>query len=138
MTAHVEDLLPARIVAAPHAALEVVVTLRYERADPFAVSVVFPAQSTLEGTDIVWVFARELLETGLRAAEGDGDVRLRPSGRDRTVIELHAPEATALVEFTTASLRRFLWHSYRLTPRGEEHLELDLDGELSELLGGVQ
>lgn len=138
MTALVEDLLPARIVAASHAATEVAVTLRYEQADPFAVSIVFPAQSTLEGTDIVWVFSRELLETGLRAAEGDGDVRLWPAGKDRTVVELHTPEATALVEFATVSLRRFLWHSYRLTPRGDEHLELDLDGELTELLGGVQ
>lgn len=138
MTALVEDLAQARILAAPYAARTARVTLRYTRDDPFALSLHFPSEVTYEGTDISWFFARELLEAGLRAPAGEGDVQLWPSGKDRTVVELHASEGTAMVEFATTTLRRFLWRSYRLTPQGEEHLNLHLDEELAELLGGVQ
>lgn len=138
MTALVEDLVQARILAAPHAARNVRVTLRYTRDDPFALHIVFPSEVTFQQEEVSWVFARELLEEGLRAPAGEGDVSLWPSGSDRTVVELHAPEGTAMVEFATTTLRRFLWRSYRLTPHGEEHLNLNLDSGLAELLGGVQ
>ncbi|MCK1796820.1 SsgA family sporulation/cell division regulator [Streptomyces sp. XM4193] len=138
MTAHIEERLEARIVAAAHTPSEVTVTLRYERTDPYAVSVLFPPRSTMEGSEVVWIFSRDLLESGLRAPEGEGDVRLWPSGRDCTVVELRTPDATAMVEFDTTALRRFLWHSYRLTPRGDEHLELDVDGALFELFDEAQ
>ncbi len=66
-------------------------TLHYDRSDPFAVRMTFPAPATLEGVEVCWTFSRELLITGMREPEGHGDVRVRPYGYDRTVLEFHAP-----------------------------------------------
>lgn len=138
MTTLVEDQVSARILATPCAPRKVRVTLRYTGDDPFALALHFPAEVTSEERDISWVFSRELLEAGLRGPTGEGDVQLWPSGRDQTVVELHALAGTAMVEFPTPALRRFLWRTYQLTPQGEEDLDLQLDEELAELLGGVQ
>lgn len=133
----VEQTVQARIIAAPPASRDIAVGLRYDSDDPVAVRVVFPSAAALEDEEVSWAFARELLEAGLRAPAGDGDVHVWPCGRGRTVIELRAPEGVALVEFGAVDLRRFLWRSYAVTPSGHEHLALDLDGELATLLGGV-
>lgn len=138
MTPLLEDQVSARILAAPCTPRKVQVILRYTRDDPFALALRFPAEVTFEERDISWVFSRELLEAGLRGPAGEGDVQLWPSGGDRTVVELHALEGMAMIEFATSALRRFLWRTYQLTPQGEENLNLQLDKELAELLGGVQ
>lgn len=137
MSAAIEQTVQARIIAAPPAARDISVGLRYDTNDPVAVRVVFPSDAALEDEEASWALARELLDAGLRAPAGDGDVHVRPCGQDRTVIELRAQEGVALVEFSAGDLRRFLRHSYAVIPRGEEHLTLDLDGELATLLGGV-
>ncbi|CAL9439543.1 SsgA family sporulation/cell division regulator [Streptomyces radiopugnans] len=135
MRAVVDHSVQARLITVPSVTREVTVGLRYDRHDPFAVSLVFPSDVSLDGQEVVWVFSRELLEDGLRAAVGLGDVHIRPSGPERTVIELRAPEGVAVIEFDTTGLLRFLHGTYGVVPDGSEHLELDLDRGLTSLLG---
>lgn len=110
--------------------------LTYDRQDPFAVRMAFPAPATLEGTEVSWEFSRELLASGMDTPAGVGDVRVRPFGYDRTVLEFHAAEGIAMVHVRTAELRRFLRRAQELVPEGDEYRFLDLDRNLTDLLGG--
>jgi sporulation and cell division protein SsgA len=130
----IEQPVEARLVAAAPRMPSIPATLRYDRHDPFAVRMTFPAPATLEGVEVCWSFARELLSAGLHGPEGRGDVRVRPYGYDRTVLEFHAPEGTAVVHVRTGEIRRFLQATNELVPEGLEHLQLDLDHGLAELM----
>ncbi|WP_326810262.1 SsgA family sporulation/cell division regulator [Streptomyces scopuliridis] len=134
MTLVIEQAVQARLVASVPRLETVPATLRYDRADPFAVRMAFPPPATLEGTEVTWEFSRELLRTGMTEPVGVGDVRVRPFGYGRTVLEFHAPEGTAMVHLRTSELRRFLERSQDVVPAGHEHLYLDLDHDLTELL----
>ncbi|MEV7867906.1 SsgA family sporulation/cell division regulator [Streptomyces sp. NPDC088124] len=134
MSPVIEQAVQARLVS-PSPRMETVpAMLCYDRADPFAVRMEFPPPATLEGTEVTWEFSRELLAKGMTEAAGVGDVRVRPFGYGRTVLEFHAPEGTAMVHLRTSELRRFLERSQGLVPAGREHLYLDLDHDLTELL----
>jgi hypothetical protein len=124
----------ARLVAAAPRMPTIPAMLHYDRRDPFAVRMTFPAPATLEGVEVCWTFARDLLAAGLEGPDGQGDVRVRPYGFDRTVLEFHAPEGTAIVHVHSADLRRFLDATEVLVPAGLEHLQLDLDDGLAELM----
>ncbi|MEU3528410.1 SsgA family sporulation/cell division regulator [Streptomyces sp. NPDC038707] len=134
MSTVIEQPVEARLVAAAPRMPSIPATLRYDRRDPFAVRMTFPAPATLEGVDVCWTFARELLTAGLEEAAGQGDVRVRPYGYDRTVLEFHAPEGTAIVHVRSGEIRRFLQAAGELVPVGREHLQLDLDHGLAELM----
>jgi hypothetical protein len=134
----IEQPVEARLVAAAPRMPSIPATLHYDRRDPFAVRMTFPAPATLEGVDVCWTFSRELLLAGLRDAEGHGDVRVRPYGYDRTVLEFHATEGTAVIHVRSGELRRFLQATSELVPVGLEHLQLDLDRELAELMRGTR
>ncbi|MEU2564655.1 SsgA family sporulation/cell division regulator [Streptomyces longispororuber] len=127
----------ARLVTPEGRERPIPVTLRYTASDPFAVQVTFPPEVSLDGDEVHWVFARRLLEEGLNAPAGTGDVHVWPCGRARTVLEFHAPDGLALVQFDRAVLRRFLSRSYAVVGPDGEEAGLDLDRELTELLGGV-
>jgi hypothetical protein len=130
----IEQTVEARLVAAAPRMPSIPATLHYDRDDPFAVRMTFPAPATLEGVEVCWTFARDLLAAGMQEPEGNGDVRVRPYGYDRTVLEFHAPEGTAVVHVRSGELRRFLEATGELVPTGLEHLRLDLDHELAELM----
>jgi hypothetical protein len=130
----IEQPVQARVVASAPTLETVPATLVYDRRDPFAVRMEFPPPATLEGTEVTWEFSRELLTRGMSEPSGVGDVRVRPFGYGRTVMEFHAPEGTAMVHLRTAELRRFLSRSQHLVPEGSEHRYLDLDRDLAELL----
>lgn len=134
MSTVIEQPVEARLVAAAPRMPNIPATLHYDRDDPFAVRMTFPAPATLEGVEVCWTFARELLAAGLRGPEGYGDVRVRPYGYDRTVLEFHAPEGTAVVHVRSGEVRRFLEATGDLVPAGLEHLQLDLDHRLAELM----
>ncbi|MFE7132451.1 SsgA family sporulation/cell division regulator [Streptomyces sp. NPDC057638] len=134
MSVVIEHAVQARLVSATPRMESVPATLRYDREDPFAVTIDFPAPATLEGADVSWAFGRELLVAGIERPSGAGDVRVRPYGYDRTVLEFHAPEGVAVVHVRTSELRRFLKRAQGVVPRGREHLFLDLDEDLAELL----
>ncbi|MFD0273771.1 SsgA family sporulation/cell division regulator [Kitasatospora sp. NPDC127111] len=145
MHATVEETVQARLILTTHRSAALRVTLSYGPEDPLAVRMAFPAEFSLDepddgrgpegGRDIVWVFARQLLTAGLELPAGVGDVHVRPAAGRRTMVELRAPEGTALVQFDSADLRRFLWRTRMVVPEGEEHLHLDADRALAELLG---
>ncbi|MFF2650331.1 SsgA family sporulation/cell division regulator [Streptomyces sp. NPDC058045] len=130
----IEQAVEARLVAAAPRMPTIPATLAYDRSDPFAVRMTFPAPATLENVEVCWTFARDLLATGLRKPCGLGDVRIRPYGYDRTVLEFHAPEGTAVVHVRGHELRRFLARTEKSVPRGEECLYLGLDEDLAALL----
>ncbi|WP_138902583.1 SsgA family sporulation/cell division regulator [Streptomyces albidochromogenes] len=130
----IEQAVQARLVSSTPRAETVAATLRYNRSDPFAVRMAFPPAATLEGIEVSWAFARELLEAGIESRAGVGDVQVRPYGYGRTVLEFHAAEGTAMVHIRTADLRRFLKRTHALVPVGGEHLHLDVDQDLAELL----
>ncbi|MCX2926217.1 SsgA family sporulation/cell division regulator [Streptomyces sp. NEAU-W12] len=134
MSTVIEQPVEARLVAAAPRMASIPATLRYDRSDPFAVRMTFPAPATLEGVEVCWTFARELLTAGLHEPEGHGDVRVRPYGYDRTVLEFHAPEGTAVVHVRSGEIRRFLEAAGELVPAGLEHLQFDLDRDLAELI----
>jgi hypothetical protein len=130
----IEQAVRARLIAPAPRLETIVVTLRYDSDDPFAVRIGFPPPATLEGTEVYWAFARELLAAGVVGPSGSGDVRVRPHGRESTVLEFRAPEGTALVELPALEVRRFLWRTELTVPVGLEHLHLDLDRSLDLLL----
>ncbi|MFH9611861.1 SsgA family sporulation/cell division regulator [Streptomyces sp. NPDC017448] len=135
MSSVIEQSVQARMVASAPRMETLPAMLSYDREYPFAVRMAFPAPATLEGTEVSWEFSRELLAAGVDDPAGEGDVRVRPFGYDRTVLEFHAPEGIAMVHVRTEELRRFLERARELVPEGEEHLYLDVDRELSGLLG---
>ncbi|MFF0836340.1 SsgA family sporulation/cell division regulator [Streptomyces sp. NPDC004009] len=134
MSTMIEQPVEARLVAAAPRMPSIPAVLCYDRRDPFAVRMTFPAPATLEGVDVCWTFSRELLAAGLEGPEGHGDVRVRPYGYDRTVLEFHAPEGTAVVHVRSGEIRRFLEATGDLVPVGLEHLQLDLDHDLAVLM----
>ncbi|MFF4968131.1 SsgA family sporulation/cell division regulator [Streptomyces sp. NPDC001037] len=134
MSTMIEQPVEARLVAAAPRMPSIPAVLCYNRRDPFAVRMTFPAPATLEGVDVCWTFSRELLAAGLEGPEGHGDVRVRPYGYDRTVLEFHAPEGTAVVHVRSGEIRRFLEATGDLVPVGLEHLQLDLDHDLAVLM----
>lgn len=137
MAVILEQPARARLVTREGRERALPVTLRYVAADPLAVQIVFPPEASLDGAEVTWIFARQLLEEGLRAPAGGGDVHIWPCGRACTVLEFHAPQGLALVQFDRAVLRRFLLRTYAVVGAGNEAEGLGLDQDLDRLLGGV-
>ncbi|MET9111287.1 SsgA family sporulation/cell division regulator [Streptomyces zhihengii] len=131
----VEQSVTARLISDAAPSPGVPVIMRYVPADPFAVRMVFPPEACLGETAVTWAFARVLLDSGLRAPAGDGDVHIWPCGRVQTMVELRSPDGVALLQFPTASLRRFLADAYDAVPAGGESAALDIDRALAALLG---
>ncbi|MEV7558008.1 SsgA family sporulation/cell division regulator [Streptomyces sp. NPDC048331] len=111
-TTAVEERVRARVITDDPLYRTIPVALRFTVAEPLAVRIVFPAGLSPEGTDNEWVFPRALLEAGLQAPTGTGDVRVWPCGRVQAVVEFHSPEGVAVVQFDIAALRRFLRRTY--------------------------
>ncbi|MFE1319312.1 SsgA family sporulation/cell division regulator [Kitasatospora phosalacinea] len=156
--APVEQITHARLIVSTHRSALLRVTLRYRADDPLAVRMVFPAEYALDAAEpgpdlpdadadvltdpagaapadgVEWVFARQLLASGLDLPSGEGDVHVRPGLGQRTVVELRSPDGVALLQFDRTELRRFLWHSHLVVPEGQELRHLDCDRALAELL----
>jgi hypothetical protein len=138
MSAVIEHTVQARLITGEDTDLPVPVVFRYDPQDPFAVRVAFPAEAALDGGgEVVWTFARDLLDDGLRAPAGEGDVLLWPCGPRHLVLELRATEGLALVEMGSGGLQGFLHACYASVPRGEEFAFDRLDQGLTALLRGV-
>lgn len=134
MPTDIEQPVEARLVASAPRMESVPATLRYDRADPYAVSMSFPPPATLEGVEVSWAFSRELLAEGMEGPAGLGDVHVRPYGYDRTVVEFRAPEGVAVVHVRTEEVRRFLERAQHLVPAGREHQYVDWERHLGRLL----
>ncbi|MFG2293747.1 SsgA family sporulation/cell division regulator [Streptomyces sp. NPDC048603] len=116
-TTAVEERVRARVITDDPLYRPIPVALRFVPAEPLAVRIVFPAGLSPEGTENEWVFPRALLEAGLQAPSGSGDVRVWPCGRVQAVVEFHSPEGVAVVQFDIAALRRFLRRTYQPVTR---------------------
>ncbi|MFB7499678.1 SsgA family sporulation/cell division regulator [Streptomyces sp. NPDC056161] len=127
----------ARLITAEDPEVPVSATLRYSVQDPLAVFVDFPPEAALDGESVTWTFARSLLDEGLAAPAGDGDVHVRPCGRGCTVMEFHSPYGVALLGFETAELRRFLARSYAVVAEGTEDIGAVVERALGTLFGSV-
>ncbi|WP_063756791.1 SsgA family sporulation/cell division regulator [Streptomyces sp. NRRL F-5135] len=108
MSPTVEQPAKARLITDAPWPRTVSVLLRYDGEDPLALRIVFPPEVSRDQGEVVWSFARDLLEAGLRLPSGDGDVEVWPCGRAQTVVEFHSPDGVAVVQFDSAPLRRFL------------------------------
>ncbi|GAA2309598.1 SsgA family sporulation/cell division regulator [Streptomyces caniferus] len=137
MNTVIDQAVQVRLIATTFGPHAVPAVLHYQPADPLAVRMFFPPEISLDGSAVDWAFARELLDEGLRRPAGRGDVRVRPSGPDRTVMEFHAEEGVAMVQLRTADVRLFLARSYDAVPEGGEVARLGMDHGLAELFGGA-
>jgi hypothetical protein len=135
-TVEVETSL--RLIAPDATAVPVRASLRYDLADPYAVHVMFHAEST-GGEPVGWSFARELLLTGLDEPAGIGDVRVWPWATPRgdfVALALSSPDGNALFEMPRGVLVRFLRRTCVAVPRGREAEQLDMDATVNRLLAG--
>ncbi|MEJ2579305.1 MAG: SsgA family sporulation/cell division regulator [Kineosporiaceae bacterium] len=129
----VEASVQLRLVVADADAVPLPVSLRYSAMDPYAVRAVFSG----DGMEVEWVFARDLLRSGLAAPIGDGDVHVWPSwgtGRELLMISLTSPDGQAVLEAAAEDVRVFLDRTAAVVPDGEESSYLDLDTALTRLL----
>ncbi|MFG2223079.1 SsgA family sporulation/cell division regulator [Streptomyces sp. NPDC048644] len=130
----IDHAVQARLIASEPRSQQIPTALRYDPADPYAVRVVFPPQASLDGAEVAWTFARELLTEGLRGPVGVGDVHFWPCGPRTVMAEFHTVEGVAMVQFEARDLRCFLSMAYGLVARGDEARHLDVDGDLAALL----
>lgn len=137
MDTTVEQSARAHLVTPRDMEVPVPAMLRYACDDPLAVFIDFPPGSSLDGVCVTWTFARSLLDEGLNAPAGQGDVHIWPCDARRTVLEFHSPYGLAMLQFDTAVLRRFLLRTYAVVPAGQEDVEAVVERGLSALFGGV-
>jgi Streptomyces sporulation and cell division protein, SsgA len=128
--------LSLRLVVPDGAPLPVTASLRYDQADPYAVSITFHTGSS---ESVRWTFARQLLTDGVERPVGEGDVRVWPThseGVPVICVALSSPSGRALFEAPLSGVVEFLSRSYLAVPTGSESDFVDLDTELSTLLPG--
>ncbi|MEV7092304.1 SsgA family sporulation/cell division regulator [Amycolatopsis sp. NPDC051045] len=105
------------------------VVLVYDTGDPWAVTLLVAGQA--------WLFARELLATGLYEPAGDGDVMVRPDTGghfDHVLLTLSAPTGTADVALPRGTVESLLDAAEALVPPGCERI--DWSAEWARLAGG--
>jgi len=124
--------LGLRLITPHQETLQLAASLYYSEDDPYAVRFAFHV-----GLDepVEWVFARELLDSGMQAPRGIGDVKVWPSDDGVLNIELISPFGQARFEAPVAKISDFLRRTYDVVPAGQETRRVDVDAELSELLG---
>ncbi len=122
------------LVVPEHGAVPLVASLSYCADDPYAIKMAFHV-----GTDepVEWIFARELLATGLEGPAGEGDVQAWPDdcdGADVLNLALSSPFGEAHFEAPLSATAGFLRSTYDIIPAGSEGDFIDVDSELDELL----
>jgi Streptomyces sporulation and cell division protein, SsgA len=125
-----------RLLVPDATALPVRASLRYDPDDPYAVHVLFHAESA-GGEPVSWSFARELLVSGLDEPAGIGDVRVRPCATPRgdlVALALSSPDGNAVFEVRRSVLVRFLRRTYVAVPLGRESDHLDVNMAVNRLL----
>jgi hypothetical protein len=105
--------------------------LRYDPADPYAVTTVFMTGAS----QVRWTFGRDLLSAGLYEPAGDGDVHVWPcldsAGHAVVIIELCSPDGEALVQARTGDLRTFVDRMYAVVAEDAETALVDVDAAIA-------
>ena len=126
------------LVAGPDLRVFVPVRLYYKNTDPYAVQFSFDVTPD----DVVrWTFARELLDQGLTAPAGIGDVKITPIGphqNRRLRIELESPDGYARLEGPAAPIKEWLAETYTAVAAGQESKAVDIDSLLDKFLTRCQ
>jgi len=111
--------------------------LRYDPADPFAVSL---AIGTECGEPVIWTFARDLLSAGIAAPSGEGDITIEPDfasdlDSDERMLRITlATDCLATMLTPTSKVVEFLVETFTIVPTGSELDRIDWDAEISSLL----
>jgi hypothetical protein len=115
-------------------AVPVPAELSYDSSDPYAVTISFQ----LGEGPVPWIFARDLLDSGLREPTGDGDVHVwscvNEEGLDVVTVELCSLDGDALVELPSRDTAAFVRRMHAVVAPGAESAHLDLDGIVVALL----
>ena len=112
--------------------------LRYDPADPFAVSL---AIGTECGDPVVWTFARDLLSAGIGSPQGEGDITIEPDyandlDSDERMLRITlATDCLATMITPAATVVEFLVETFTVVPTGSELDRVDFDAEIAALLG---
>jgi hypothetical protein len=109
------------------------VLLQFSSADPLAVLMTIRVRGFDPNT---WIFARELLDDGLRRMSGVGAVTVAPCPNAPTVllhVTLRDAVSDAALELRGAVVAEFLSRTYETVPRGREGLFLVVDDDVSAL-----
>ena len=132
-----------RLVVPPQQTIvPLVASLHYSSEDPYAIRIAFHV-----GLDepVEWIFARDLLSSGIEGREGHGDGVVWPStgsadgtGGNVLNIELSSPFGQAHFEAPIKEISDFLKRTYAIVPAGEETDFVDVETELAELLRKAQ
>jgi len=108
--------------------------LRYDPSDPYAVAVAFH-QGTSE---VVWVFARDLLMRGLSEPVGEGDVRVFPAldgdGHATVGLWLNAPTGQAVVKAPAQPVLGFVARTTQAVWPGTEGDHVSADAAIAAIL----
>jgi hypothetical protein len=130
--------LGLRLVVPQQTIVPLVASLYYSTEDPYAIRIAFHV-----GLDepVEWIFARDLLSTGVEGREGLGDVVVWPSagsegGAPGSVlnIELSSPFGQAHFEAPVKEVSAFLRRTYAMVPAGDEADFVDVEAELTDLI----
>jgi Streptomyces sporulation and cell division protein, SsgA len=102
----------------------------YRADEPFALTIAF---ATERGRWVEWIFARDLLITGLNRASGEGDLSIEPTGNHTLLLHIHSPSGSATIELDRDDTEEFLAHTLELIPAGTESTHFDIDRLLADL-----
>ena len=126
------------VVSAGTGEAELDAELRYDPADPFAVSLAIGVEC---GEPVVWTFARDLLAAGVGAPAGEGDITVEPDfhasmdDAERMLRITLATDCLATMMTPAAAVVEFLVETYAIVPTGSELDRVDFDAEIAALLG---
>ena len=124
-----------QLVVASGRTIPVSAHFSYRPGDPYSIHVDF---SITGRAPVSWVFARDLLTEGTVRPSGLGDVRIWPGGAQQSgflCFELSSPDGQAVFTVPANVVRPWLDKTHQLVPADLEGASLDLDSELSRLLG---
>lgn len=112
--------------------IPVPVVLAYDPTSPWEVVLTFVGVG-VDGTDVQWSFARDLLEDGLSAPAGDGAVRVVPDADEHTLaVHVTSSDGTGVVLLGWDDVAAFADASFELVAAGQE--QVSWDAALLELL----
>ncbi|HSP38470.1 MAG TPA: SsgA family sporulation/cell division regulator [Frankiaceae bacterium] len=128
--------LVADLVVAGGPPLPVTSQFSFSRHDPYAITLRF----LVDGDHwVTWIFARDLLEQGITASIGEGDVQIWPGEQDGArCVFLHtrSPHGAATFVLSLTIVVEFLLSTLAVVPSGTESDFLDLDAEIEGLRAG--
>ena len=125
------------VVATGTGEAELDAELRYDPADPFAVSLAIGVEC---GEPVVWTFARDLLAAGISTPTGEGDITIEPDhasamdDNERMLRITLATDCLATMLTSTHRVVEFLVETYAVVPTGAELDRVDMDAEIAALL----